>query len=153
LDVCGCYAHLLAILGRFSEAETIIKHGAATNPLSSQIEVVYGLLKDFQRQYPVAISHYRRALGLHAEPNCVNQLISFSYSKAGQYPEALAALDRSELRDSAEVARIYALQGRRDDAMNLLRSVLKDRRYVYRIEIAVVYFALGDKDQGFEWLK
>jgi len=70
----------------------------------------------------------------------------------GQYPEALAALDRPEYRDSTLVARIYALQGRRDDAMKLLGAILKDRRYVYRIEIAPVYFALGDKDRAFEWL-
>jgi serine/threonine-protein kinase len=152
LDVCGCYGHLLALEGRFSEAETIIKHGAKTNPLSSQIEFVYGLLKDFQHEYPAALSHYRRALELNPNNRDLDGLISLTYSHLGQYPEALAALDRPEYRNSAAVATIYALQGRRDDATKLLNAILKDRRYVFRSEIAPVYFALGDKDRGFEWL-
>jgi len=152
LDVCGCYGHLLALLGRFREAEPIIKHGAATNPLSSQIESIYGLLKYFQRDYPAALSHYRRALDLNPNSPFLYAPISSVYAQLGQYPEALTALNRPEYRDSAPVARIYALQGRRDDAMKLLGSILKDRRYLFRSQIALLYFALGEKDHGLEWL-
>jgi hypothetical protein len=34
----------------------------------------------------------------------------------------------------------------------LLASVLKDKRYLFRSDIALAYFALGDKDHGSEWL-
>jgi serine/threonine protein kinase/Tfp pilus assembly protein PilF len=152
LDVCGCYGHLLALLGRFREAEPIIKHGAATNPLSPQIEAIYGLLKQFQRQYPESISHFRRSMELNPNSPIAALGLAGTYSRSGQYPEALALLDRPGFRDRAAVASIYALQGRRDDATKLLRSILNERRYVYRLEIATLYFALGDKEHGFEWL-
>jgi serine/threonine-protein kinase len=154
LDVCGCYAHLLALLGRFREAEPIIKHGVEINPQSSQIELIYGLLKELQRQYPEAISHFQRSLELNPDSANAAFGLAGSYERSGRYPEALAVLDRRpEFRNGSEVARIYALQGRRDDATKLLRSILNEHRYVYRIELAVVYLTLGDKDRTYDWLQ
>jgi hypothetical protein len=64
----------------------------------------------------------------------------------------LIVFDRPEFRESPYIARAYALLGRRDDALKVLNSVVKRGGAFDLQEIAIAYFALGDKDRGFEWL-
>ena len=73
-------------------------------------------------------------------------------------PEALAAFQKSEeiLGDNpspalAEEARVYALSGRRADALRTLDQLqaLSGHAQVSKFVLATVYAALGDKDQTF----
>ena len=50
------------------------------------------------------------------------------------------------------LARTYALVGRRDDALRVLNGLAKQGGAFDLEEMAIAYFALGDKDRGFEWL-
>jgi tetratricopeptide (TPR) repeat protein len=156
LDLCGCYANLLASLGRLQEAETIIQHAATTNPLSSDIEGMYGAVKYFQRQLPPAISHYQRAIELNPKNPLLYGLLAGAYWEMGKSQESLAVLARPELRESGAVARIYALKGQRTEALKILHALLAPGRPTFadygRIGIAIVYFALGDKENGFQSL-
>jgi tetratricopeptide (TPR) repeat protein len=151
LDLCGCYAGLLASLGRLQEAETIVQHAATTNPLSAEIEGLYGTIKYLQRQYPPAISHFHRAIELNPKSPIFNVVLSDVYWEMGKSQESLAALDRPELRESGAVARIYALKGQRTEALKILDPLLAPGRSG-PIGIAQIYFALGDKENGFQYL-
>jgi hypothetical protein len=42
--------------------------------------------------------------------------------------------------------------GRRDDARKVLNGVITRGGAFDRHQVAIAYFALGDKDRGFEWL-
>ena len=42
--------------------------------------------------------------------------------------------------------------GRRDDALRVLNGLVKRGGAFDLQEMAIAYFALGDKDRGFEWL-
>jgi hypothetical protein len=54
------------------------------------------------------------------------------------------------------VARIYALKGQRTEALKILHTLLAPGRAAFanydRISIAIIYFALGDKENGFQSL-
>ncbi len=50
----------------------------------------------------------------------------------------------------AQAARAYALQGRRAEARRILDSVAEPKKG--RLDLALAYFALGDRDRGFELL-
>ena len=50
------------------------------------------------------------------------------------------------------IAEVYALLGRREDALRVLNLLVKRGRPVNLQVMARAYFALGDKDRGFEWL-
>jgi serine/threonine protein kinase/Flp pilus assembly protein TadD len=161
LDVCGCYANLLATIGRLQEAETIIKHAATNNPLSPNIEGIYGTIKYLQRQFPAAIAHFQRAKELGPKNMFYRMLLSGVYSAMGKYEESSALLDDPELREivPGSMATLYALKGQRAVALKMLQPQLVPGRPalgdIRNIGIAIVYFALGDeesKDKGFQWL-
>jgi len=54
----------------------------------------------------------------------------------------------------AELAHAYAVVGRRDDALALLKELteLARKRYVSPYAFALVYTGIGNKDQAFAWL-
>ena len=57
-------------------------------------------------------------------------------------------------RGIASIARTYALAGKREEARKNLDELLQmaKHRYVSPTSIALIYAALGDKDQAFAWL-
>jgi tetratricopeptide (TPR) repeat protein len=76
-------------------------------------------------------------------------------------PEALDALEQSMKLPGARIAkplalgRIYALLGRRDDALAVLRRTQQAGAAggAGAQSTALLYFAVGDKEEGFKWLK
>jgi hypothetical protein len=74
-------------------------------------------------------------------------------TKRWEPQEALAVFERPEFpRESPHIAEVYALLGRREDALRVLNLLVKRGRPVNLQVMARAYFALGDKDRGFEWL-
>jgi len=55
----------------------------------------------------------------------------------------------------ANLARAYLASGRRSEAVKLLNDLKQSssRNYSHASEIAVVYAALGDRDQAMNWLE
>jgi hypothetical protein len=70
------------------------------------------------------------------------------YRKQGKFKEALAAVDNPKLRGSAVVGIAYASMGQRREALNILKEVTRPGSDP--LGTAFLYFALGDKDRGFE---
>ena len=54
----------------------------------------------------------------------------------------------------AALGRTFALSGKREEALGILQELHKmaERRYVSPFELASLHFALGQADEGFEWL-
>jgi len=105
---------------------------------------------------------FRKSLEL--EPNYPLTYISVGqiYGFQRKYTEALAELDRAaalvkEGPDEANVmsvrAQIYARMGRAAEARQLLSRLIAYPQFVRPHIIALVYAALGENDQAFEWLE
>ena len=58
-------------------------------------------------------------------------------------------------RLKSSLAYAYAVSGRRAEARRILDELeeLRKRRYVPGYHIAIIYVALGENDQAFEWLE
>jgi serine/threonine protein kinase/tetratricopeptide (TPR) repeat protein len=151
LDSCACYASFLYMLGRFPEALTVIEHAAKVNPLSSQVQFTYGLVLYGARRYPDAVSRLQRAIELEARDYLAYFVLAQLYEKTGKSADAVALLDRPELRDSAPLGLAFAAAGRRADALRIVQAQTKPGGQADSRTIALIYFALGDKDRGFEW--
>ena len=56
---------------------------------------------------------------------------------------------------TAYLGHIHALSGRRGEAQKVLEQLkgLSDQGYELHYHIALIYLALGDKDQAFAWLE
>jgi tetratricopeptide (TPR) repeat protein len=83
------------------------------------------------------------------------------YEQQGKYDKAIeqfkqvTTLSPGKPLGLAALAHAYALAGKREEAENGLADLLElsHKRFVSDASIALIYIALGDKDQGFAWLE
>ena len=152
LETCECYANLLMLLGRTPEAIALMEHSVKVDPLSAAMNERLGTALYFARRYQEAVPHYLRALELDAQNRFAHIFLARVYEKLGRFPDAVAVLDRPGFQSSAQLAHLYALMGRREEALKIVSALTKPGSKALSGEVAGVYFALGDKDRGFEWL-
>jgi len=110
------------------------------------------------RQPDLAIRQLSAALELNPLFDLAFQQLAHAYVQKRRYPEAIAAMRRaaalSGIRDSAQLAYVYAVSGARDDAAHLLQLLLgkPSNRYVPPYHVAMAYAGLGNADSAFLWL-
>jgi Flp pilus assembly protein TadD len=83
------------------------------------------------------------------------------YEQQGKYDEAIVEfrqvlnLSAGKPLGIAALAHAYALSGKRAEAQKLLAELqeLSKQRFVSPASVALIYVALGDKDQAFTWLE
>jgi tetratricopeptide (TPR) repeat protein len=158
LEYCQCYADLLAGMGRFPEAIAILERGITLNPLSSAIQAAMGRVLVWQKNYDAAVPHLQKALEIDPENAIADLFLGEAYEVKGDFPKALAATEQYlRLRgvdpdNSPLMGRIYAKQGRRTDALRVLSNLTKPGANPNARDLSTLYFALGDRDHGFESL-
>ncbi len=123
------------------------------------------------RQYEKAIAQC--LVGLQINPAYLPARIqlALSYEQTGRLAEAIAQLEGAAamLKEAnshaaanqqtevpvliALLGHAYALSGRRSDALQQLQVLQKSSRYISPSYFALVWMALGDKDQAFKWLQ
>lgn len=164
LDPNSVYAHqffgvTLEALGRFPEAIDQEQRALALDPVSSRIESEYARVLFRARKYDDAVRHFRRALELDPSDFGAYTRLAEVYEQTGRFQDAVDWIEKGlKLQDagpvkSAALGRAYALAGRRSDALDILSYVAKPGANPrWDQDIALLCFALGDKDQGFQWL-
>lgn len=150
LDPNNVYAHvyyatLLEVLQRFPEAIEEGQRSLALDPVSTTVNSEYGRVLFRARRYGEAIRQYLRTLELDPKDNTTRHRLAEAYLQTGRFAEALN-LDIPALR-----IRTYASAGRRAEARQILSSML-DTHPRKHIEIALDYFALGERDRGLDRL-
>jgi eukaryotic-like serine/threonine-protein kinase len=151
-DVNSPLAILLHITGRHAEAIALSEHAVKLNPLSAEAHRGYGNTLYWARKYEDAVSRLKLAIDLEPRSTAAMSILGSAYEALGRPQEALAVFDRPEFRESPHIAEVYALLGRREDALRVLNGLVKRGGAVNLQVMARAYFALGDKDRGFEWL-
>jgi eukaryotic-like serine/threonine-protein kinase len=145
--------NLLILTGRHNvEAIAAIEHAVRIDPMSSQAQYTHGVVLYLARRYEDALAPLKRAIEL--EPRNYPAVVALGavYVALDQPQKALAVYDRAEFRESPYIAWTYALLGRRDDALRVLNGVVKRGEASDPEALAVAYFAMKDKERGFEWL-
>ena len=113
----------------------------------------------FARRYDEAVAETRKAFDLEPELGSAIPLLGQVYAQQGRFAEAIAAQQKSPregvVPPPAELARDYALAGRAAEARQALADLLASakRQYVPKYTIAIVYAAMGDKDQALAQLE
>jgi predicted Zn-dependent protease len=145
-------------MGRLPEAVTIMDRAVALNPLSADVEATYGQILFLAHKYDEARPHLLRALELEPKQFNALRILSNLREVTGDLEGASEVLRRAvpliglTMETSAQGGRIYAKQGRRADALRVLSNVTKPGMNPNRQSLATLYFALGDKDNGFKTL-
>jgi serine/threonine protein kinase/Tfp pilus assembly protein PilF len=153
------YSRYLSVMGRHEEAIAEITRTRELDPLSPLANSAVGIRLYWARQYDQAIEALKR--GIEGDQNFPNHRFNLgsTYMAKGQVPEAIAAYEKSiRLGGDTASAQIYlgAAYARgtdRERAQAILRRLQTSNEYVSPAQLAVLYAALGERDQAFASLE
>src|SRR5207245_5905206 len=108
-----------------------------------------------------SIQQSRKTIDMDPSFALAHNQLGQAYLEKHMFGEAIAELKKAiQLSGgsptcTANLARAYAASGRKVEATELLNDLKRRsvRGYPYAWELAVIYTALGDKDQAMVWLE
>ena len=164
LNPNDAYAHdLLAgyygTVGRFNDSMAELRRASSLAPRAADIlgDTVFWAF--FSRDYDLAIANGKAAVAVEPDNAFAQVFLGMAYGKKGQVAEALQHADLARKSDNGPLiasfrANVYALAGRKDEALAELREVEKQRveHYSCAYEVGTAYILLGQTDRGFGWL-
>ena len=153
------YAWHLSLLGRNNEAIAELRKAQNLDPLSLIIKADLAELLLIAHFTEESIRQSRKTIEMDVNFPLAHNQLALAYLQSQRYGEAISELQKAVQLSAgsptctANLARAYAVSGRRAEAVQLLGDLKKPRgSYSNAAEIAVVYAALGDKDQAMAWL-
>jgi tetratricopeptide (TPR) repeat protein len=133
----------------------VLRQAQELDPLSPVIGQFIVAQYLFNRHFDEAFTEAQKTLQLDPKDPGARSYLAYAYSAKGNHAEAAAILEdlKQQLPTSQPLGQLgmeYALLGRRNDALKIIAEMneLSRQRYVSPYDIAVVYTALGDKDQA-----
>ncbi|MGH9861879.1 MAG: tetratricopeptide repeat protein [Candidatus Acidiferrales bacterium] len=159
------YARFCASLGRFEEALAAVRRSQALESNPSPAYSTLGLVSFWARRYDEAIENYQKILAANPANQTARVYVGLARAQKGQSTDALAELEKGAAdRNASAVAALaygYALAGRREEALKLLKELIEGARKPFTrfptvvppYRLAAVYAALAEKDQALEWLE
>ena len=155
------YSLLLADHGRVDEAWAEVKRAQELDPLSLIINVVMGLGLYVTRQYDKAVEQFKKTLEL--DPNFIPARVNLgrTYLEQVKLAEAIEEFEKIEALVEgfpyvrALLGSAYARAGRKNDAAKIINELIQlhEQGSKRSYDIALVYCALGEKEQVLNWLE
>jgi serine/threonine-protein kinase len=155
------YARVLMQRGRPAEAINEVERALELDPLSLLTSQDAGLVFCFSDEPDRAIEVMQSILEMDPNYSLAHFYLGVAYWIKSDYEKATAEFQREMKgpsgRDTAARAMIgvgYAQRGRRDETAQILEALLERsrREYVPAYFLAILSFALGETDHGFELL-
>ena len=155
------YAVYLMSAGRFDEALAENRRAQELDPLSIPINMTLGWVLLNARQYDQSAEQLRKTLEMDQNFALAHHRLGLVYEQQGKYAEAVDEFKQvvnllpGKPLGIAALAHAYALSGKRAEAQKALAQLqeLSRQRFVSPTFIALIYVALGDKEQAFAWLE
>ena len=159
------YALFLACMGRYDEAMVQIKNAQALDALSPLVNRDTGLILFYSGRYEESIETLKETVELDNDFSLTHFDLGMVYLSQSSYEDALKAFQQ-ELAVSGEdnigaqalLGVTYARMGDKEQALDILEEMLEDLQkrsedqYVSPFFVAILQFALGDNNRGFESL-
>jgi eukaryotic-like serine/threonine-protein kinase len=154
------YAQFLATQGRFQESIAEGLRAQELDPVSPRIVGVMGYYYLAAGRYDDSVAQFKKALDLDSAILWLHCMLGWAYARQGAYTQAIAEHEKMGTKVypvtaenqfmAAGLGWIYALSGRRNDALKVLAHLkeLEKDSFVDQYNVAVVYAGLGDKDQA-----
>ena len=151
----------LTIMGNFERALAEMRRAQELDPLSLIINANLGKAYFNARRYDEAIQQLRKTIEIDPTFFVAHHYLGSAYAMKGDYSDALSEYQKAhQLNESdphvvALTGRLYAVTGKRTEALGTIAQLksMATERYVPDYSIALVYAALGDKDQAFSLLE
>jgi tetratricopeptide (TPR) repeat protein len=155
----SAYAGYLSLAGRREQAIAEIKHARELDPLSVIASAYVGFTLHFARRHDQAIEALKETLELDRDFPIAHIALGQAYVSKGMYAEGIAAY-REAIRlgeDSPStqiyLGHAYAKAGERKKARAILKRLEMSKEYVSPGELAILYGALGEREQAFSSLE
>jgi DNA-binding winged helix-turn-helix (wHTH) protein/tetratricopeptide (TPR) repeat protein len=134
-----------------------MKQAQELEPLLTLSKTRAATMLFYARRYADAERQLKESLALDDNVAIAHRVLGRIYLHTARYDLALAEFAKARGISPgcyADVANVYALSGRRAEALTELGRVLKisGERYVSAIDIAAIYAGLGDADNAVQWL-
>jgi TolB-like protein/Tfp pilus assembly protein PilF len=151
----------LAPMGRLDEALESIQIARRLSPLSPIIARDCATVFYYRREYEAALESCDQSIELNPYFSQAYWTLGFIQEERKDTAESAAAFTRAlELapgspRNKGALGRMFGLMGKKKEARRVVEELmlLGKSRYVSPYQIASIYFALGETDCGFEWLR
>jgi len=150
----------LIIMKQFDKALAEMRIAQDLDPLSLIINANFGKTYFNARRYDEAIQQLRKTIEIDPSFFVAHHYLGSAYAMKGNFSEALSEYQKAQqLNDDPHVvallARLFAISGKRDEAIRTLAQLksLAMQRYVADYSLALVYAGLGEKDKAFELLE
>ena len=155
------YAFYFLFRNRFDDAIAEMNHALELDPFSLIINCDLGFMYYFARDYEKAIETLQKTLEM--DPNFISahSFMGRVYLQKSMYEEALAEFqkEREPSRGwfqnvDSSIGITYVKMGKKKEAKKILDEMIERTQsgYVSPFHIALLKFAFGENDQGFEWL-
>jgi serine/threonine-protein kinase len=150
------YSWQLALFGHMEEAIAEHKRAREADPLNPLHTAWLGWLYFWEGRYEEAEDEARRSLELNPNFPVGHFVLAEVYAVRGMHEEAIAVAQRAVEAGPAwswVLGSVYAHAGRRDEARAIVARLEQQPVTPWiAFSLAVVYTALGDKDEAYRWL-
>ena len=154
------YGYYLTAMKRYEEAGTILKKAAELDPLSVPINTDIGFSLFYSGDNDAAIEKLNVSLAMNPNFGLAHLWLGRVYQEKKMFKESIAEYKRGLQITMqwpvafAALGNVYGLSGDKKEAKNILDTLnlLSAKRFVTSYGVALVYAALNEKDQAFQWL-
>jgi tetratricopeptide (TPR) repeat protein len=155
------YAHLLSNTGRHAEGLAEVKRARELDPLDLRINGLEAQFLIHAGKADEALAVLQNPLGLNANSWLAHMFASGAYIEKGMFAEAInegrkaRELNVDNSQTTGTLAYALAKSGKQAEARGLLEELLRSstQHYVSPGNIALIYNALGERDETFAWLE
>jgi len=150
----------LANIGQNERELAELKRAVELDPLSLIINSNLGWAYIHLNRLDEAIAQLRKTVEMDGAFYYARYSLALALELKGAIPEAIAEYQKtvSITDDSVPLGmlgRLYAAQGRKDEAQQILQQLRqrREQRYTPAYSLALVYLGLGDRNQALNWLE
>jgi len=164
VDARQWYANYLVYVGRFDEAVEEIRKTQDIDSLSPLINCEFGRILFYSGKYEQAINALQKTIERYPEFSQTHLYLGMAYLQKSRYEDALLEFQKPSQKESVDRQRIeqlgwqgivYEKMGNRNEAQIRLDELVDRFKYQWSMpySTAILYFALGERDEGFRWLE
>jgi len=154
------YSHFLMAMGRIEESFAESQIALKLDPLDDSINQYLGWHHIHARQFGRAIAQLEKILADNPEFFLARATLGMAYEQKGEVEKGIEEFKKAyKLEKNAIVlgflGHAYAIAGNREEAEKILEELeeLSKRIYVPPFSIGLIYTALGESTEAFEWFE
>ena len=151
-DAIDAYRYYLVVAGRAEESIPLAMRMCRAQPNDATPVLQVGWCSFYARHDDAALKWFRKSVAMN--PFAENLAwLAIANAFSGNMKEALAGCDsltRAENPFPESIGYIYAIAGRREKALGVLKALRaeEERQYVDPVRFAILYAGLGDRDRA-----